>query len=438
MQGIGCKFLVFDISCVEMKRNLDSMLARDPAKRDGYTHEAMVRNEVMADFVIAVARDPETALERAGIKVRQLSLSQFPNTHQYFDDAHYEDFLASVNWVQDVHPREHDATCLALVMRLRAGRHNSDLFRTGYVFVTRNPAFVRQSRAYCIENEMLSPFQQGPIVHQRGLATMAWLRTGLGIAEDIPRGHLIAICERVLIVRPEVKRAVANVLNHVTPEKLEQFELLLSDQKSLRKLADETLNDETVVTAQNAERLLDLMKAAAIEQERAEFETRLKAERAQHIAQRRLVAESADKAKRERDAALAVVAQDEQRRQGLVEQAIYETNRICRWIARLASGLLILIGLLALYDLATENLSNGTTKWPLASSAWHLVILAAAVAGGYYLILDVREKPKKGISSVLNWLARVLLRYKLRQKGLDTEISIDRFSISDGQIRRGH
>ncbi len=44
LQRVGCKFVVFDISCIEMKRNLDSMLARDPSKRDGYTHEAMVRN----------------------------------------------------------------------------------------------------------------------------------------------------------------------------------------------------------------------------------------------------------------------------------------------------------------------------------------------------------------------------------------------------------
>jgi len=433
LRSIGCNFLVFAASCGEMKRNLDSMLARDPAKRDGYTHEAMVRNEVMADFVIAVARDPEAALNRVGVGVRHLDLDQFPNTHPYFDDEHYEDFLASVNWVQDIAPREHDATCLALIMRLRNGRHNSDLFRCGYVFVTRNSTFVKQSRSYCIENGMLNSVQQGPIIHQRELATVAWLRTGLGASEDIPRGHLIAICERVLMVRPEVKRAVASVLSQVTPEKLEQFDLLLADQKSLRKLADETLNDESVVTAQNAERLLELMKAAAIEKERAEFDAKLQAEKARHAAAERLAAETASRVASERDAARALVAADERRRSALLVQAVDETNRICRRIARVCSWLLITVGALALLDLTTHALS-AEGRSALMTSIWNGIVVGSGVLGGYYLILDVLEKPKIGVASILNWLARTLFSFKLRQKGLDDSVSIDRLVVKDGQI----
>jgi hypothetical protein len=56
-----------------------------------------------------------------------------------------------------------------------------------------------------------------------------------------------------LNLRTEVKDAVGQKLRTLTPDKFEQYELLLLDQKSLRRLADQTLNDETVITDENAE-----------------------------------------------------------------------------------------------------------------------------------------------------------------------------------------
>jgi hypothetical protein len=146
LKAINCAFIVFPVTCEEMRRNLNSMLSKRPNERYGYTHDALVRREVLPEYVQAVAKNPEMALESAGIQVKPLSLDQFPNSHSFFDRARYEDFFSSVYWVDDVPPREHDATCLALLVRLRAGKHHSDLFRCGYVLVTRNATFVKESR----------------------------------------------------------------------------------------------------------------------------------------------------------------------------------------------------------------------------------------------------------------------------------------------------
>lgn len=94
----------------------------------------------------AVANNPEGALEQAGITVLPIDLKYRPDTHRFFTDEQYEDFLSSISWVHDVAPREHDAESLALTMRLRAGKHRCDIFQCGYIFVTRNPLFVRHSR----------------------------------------------------------------------------------------------------------------------------------------------------------------------------------------------------------------------------------------------------------------------------------------------------
>src|SRR5262249_39933006 len=156
------------------------------------------------------------------IQLRPLDLDQLPNSHKFFDKDRYEDFFDEVRWLKDVAPREHDATCMTLVMRLRGGQHHSDLLRCGYIFMTRNPEFVEQSRAYCLESRLINDIQQGPVVHQRELFTIAWLRTGLDPEERIPRGHLLAICDRVLQTRDEVRDAVANKLKQIKPEDLEQ------------------------------------------------------------------------------------------------------------------------------------------------------------------------------------------------------------------------
>ena len=138
-----------------------------------------------------------------------VDLNYRPDTHRFFTKEQYEDYFSSVTWVSDVAPREHDATCLALTMRLRAGRHRGDIFQCGYIFATRNPRFVQHSRQYCLSSKLLYETQENAVIHQRELATVAWLRTGLGVAERIPRGQLMAACDRVLRVRTEVRDAVA-------------------------------------------------------------------------------------------------------------------------------------------------------------------------------------------------------------------------------------
>ena len=257
------------------------MLRLPKNKRHGYTHDAMVKGDVMESYVQAVARNAEQALEAVKIPIRQIGLEQFPGQHQYFDANRYEDFFGMVKWGNDIAAREHDTTALALTMRLREGRHHSDLLRCRYIFVTRNATFERKSRDYCLSSRLITSVQQGPVIHQRELATVAWLRTGLGASSDIPKAHLLAACDRVLRFRMEVQEAVAAKLSEVTPEKMEQFELLIQDHRSIRRLADETLNDERVVTADNAPRLLEAMRMATIEEEKAALDVEMKRTRDQ-------------------------------------------------------------------------------------------------------------------------------------------------------------
>ena len=49
------------------------------------------------------------------------------------------------------------------------------------------------------------------------IATIAWLRTGFGEAEALPRKHMLAACEKVLAVQKSVVTKVTEELGKVSP-----------------------------------------------------------------------------------------------------------------------------------------------------------------------------------------------------------------------------
>jgi hypothetical protein len=142
LRGIGCSIVVYPMTIDEIRNNLATMLSKPHNKRYGATHQAMVSGEMMESYVQAVAKDPELALDKVKIPVRAIELDQFPNQQKWFGAERHEDFLGQVTWGNDVAAKEHDAAALALTMRLREGKHSSDLFRCRYVFV---PAMPRSS-----------------------------------------------------------------------------------------------------------------------------------------------------------------------------------------------------------------------------------------------------------------------------------------------------
>ncbi|MBR1159454.1 hypothetical protein [Bradyrhizobium elkanii] len=48
------------------------------------------------DFVMAVANNPECALDNIGITVSQIGSDTFPHTHRYLTEAQSDDFLNSI------------------------------------------------------------------------------------------------------------------------------------------------------------------------------------------------------------------------------------------------------------------------------------------------------------------------------------------------------
>jgi hypothetical protein len=216
---------------------------------------------------------------------------------------------------------------------------------------------------------------------------------------------------------------VATRLRQVTPEKLEQYELLLQDQRSVRRLADATLNDETVITTENAERLLELMRQATVEEERKRFEEQQTALEDRHKAAQRLARARAQEEIARREAALeaaagqieqheqtaaalrAEVEKHERRQAEALERVVAFVNWRTLLADRLITGLLLLLGGVAVLDYFGGFISQ--------FGPWRMVLALAGFIGMYQLICELLRKPTLGIGNLLNVFGRALLRREL-------------------------
>jgi len=265
-QEIGGTVRIFRASVDELQGALDAVLRRDPTERTGETAAGRRRNEVLEAYVRQVARDPANFLQGHSIAVIERKLDQFPNEHEYFDEKAYNGFFSKLVWHHEIPRREHDATIVAHVMRMRRGIQSRDLFQTRHILITRNALLCESAKQFCISCSLNSKMSVGPAIHQRQLATAIWLRTGLSdVQQDIPRRYLLAACERVLELKRGVVEQVRIISRRLTPEKAKQLDLLLTQDRSTQLLMDKTLGASNVVNSNNIEPLIEEMKRSLTE-----------------------------------------------------------------------------------------------------------------------------------------------------------------------------
>ncbi len=323
LKSIGCRVQVFSESCREAERVLTSYLKASPSDRHGRTHTAILKGEVDRAYVQTVASDIEAAAEKFGANVRDYSLEAFPSEHKYFDDERNKDVYSFLSWDNPL-AREHDAFAVTAVMRMRHGKHKNDPLQNSHVFISSNEKLVRKARDYCLQSQLVRETQCGPVVDTRDLATIAWLRTGFENSERLPTSHMLAQCERVLRVRKDVIENARQQVAKFTPEKVEQFELLLQDNRAVSYLMDTARGSSALFDPEQDQELLDGMLDAAIKVVRDETDAKL-SEKDRRI--RQLRSEN-KKAQKETQAEYQAKLDEEARKTAEVEARLAELERL--------------------------------------------------------------------------------------------------------------
>jgi len=427
LQGIGATVRALRVSVEELRQALEAILRRPAAERIGPTADALRRGDVLEAYIREVARDPEAALRKFGIRVVDRNLDQFPNEHEYFTQNDYEHLVARMTWHRDMPRREHDATAIALVVRMRRDRQSPDLFSTRHVLVTRNGALVHSARRFCLEHDLVHGNCVGPAVHQRQLATAVWLRTGLRNEEqeEVPRRYLLAACERVLALKKSVVEQVRLTAKGLTTEQAEQLDLLLSQDRSSQMLMDKTLGISHVISSANIERLIDVMKASLvddIEKEKSAEVREIRREANKKIKTEKDARAAAEyEAKSLRDNIYSLDKEDERIVRILVDEVNTSMGRRYS-AARLVVFLVVLaIGILPAY----AGIADGTLQL-LAMCATGVVASALA----YFQLLD---KPL-GISARLENWGQKRLSVLAEKRGATTKLGKFKLAIEDRRI----
>jgi hypothetical protein len=403
LQDIGGTVRIFRVSIDELQGALDAVLRRNPAERTGPTAGAIRRNEVLEAFVRQVAHDPMTFLSEHSVGIIERKLDQFPNEHEYFDHQTYEDFFSKLVWHVEIPRREHDATIVANVMRMRRATQSRDLFATRHILVTRNALLCESAKRFCISNDLNAKTSIGPAIHQRQLATAIWLRTGLSdIQQDIPRRYLLAACERVLELKKTVVDQVRIISRALTPQKAQQLDLLLTQDRSTQLLMDKTLGSSNVVNANNIEPLLEEMTrtlTASIETEAAATIASTQRDAATKVRK----ANDRRKLTEQKNAALlSSLAQSEGDDEHIVDMLLDEVNREMHHRRRqtkfCVGGVIFLVGIL---PLLTDQLSN-TSK--------AVCLVGAGVLGAIFVSLQIFDVPVGLEARIIRWGESRLIR----------------------------
>ncbi|OYU39569.1 MAG: hypothetical protein CFE33_09345 [Pseudorhodobacter sp. PARRP1] len=274
LKSIGCRILVLSESCLEAERVLNAYLKSQPSDRHGRTHTAVLKNEVERQFVQTVASDVEAAAAKYGVAVRDYQLDAFPNQHKFFGSDRTTDFDSFLGW-ENPRAREHDAYAVTAIMRMRQGKHKGDPLENSHVFISSNAKLVKKARAYCLKSHLVRENQCGPAVDVRDLATIAWLRTGFEKSDKLPISHMLAQCERVLRVRKDVVESARVQVAKFSPDKKEQFELLLQNNRSVSFLMDSSRGSAATFAMDEDQKLLDGMLDAAIKVVRIDTDRKL-------------------------------------------------------------------------------------------------------------------------------------------------------------------
>jgi len=265
---IGASVRIFGQSLDEIKNSLRAVL--NNPRPTGPTAQALLRGEILKEYVNQAALNPASLLEGMGVKAAFRTREQTPSRHQFFTKENWQDLYDRLSYAENPVARGHDTDITSFVVRQREGKTSTDVFKSEVVALTRNGLLAQIVRRAWIQMNGTHDETVPPVIHRRVLATAIWLRTGMGSGDlNIPKRMLLASCEHVLAIRPGVVEAVKRLTDALGDEdKTRQLDLLISQDRSVQALMDKTLGVSSVVTEENLPLLWREMLNPHLEEER--------------------------------------------------------------------------------------------------------------------------------------------------------------------------
>ena len=266
----------------------------DPAPLDS-VNEAMRMHPEVRELVKSVSAAPDTLIRRnktASISINKYTQLHDHNAEQYFTEKDIKKFADTLPYDKSKPTMAlRDAWSLAYAVRRQNGAHTSNLYESKCVILTRSPRFVTTARKFLREECGYPSYAVAPVMELRHFSTMFMLSYGVDAARPVIRSELIAECDRVLSVSPDLPRRIRQVMSKWEGVPHDKIEAALEDPVLLSELAVATSNDPTAITASNGTAIFEIFRSAGrkdAEMRHLEEERKLKDTHQEELRQIRL------------------------------------------------------------------------------------------------------------------------------------------------------
>ena len=292
------RILLFRHSIEEIENIIFATLENPIHRRTGPLADALRDREVMEVYARQVMANVDGNLQKADIKIQDAKRLE---SNQYFDDLTFKSFReALIGWSNEA-AQYRDARSVAATLCLRRGEKSNDPLRTRCLFVTQNGKLARIAKAFCVERELLGRYHTGPAMDVRQFAALLWVT--LGTREErisLSKRELLLNCSMAIRSRPDLLRKMNDTLRQVSPDKISQWRAVLSLPRSTQLLMDATWGDEQLVSGDNVDEVLRVVRSATIEEEKGKFNEQLEKKREKIEQIEKDKAEEKEKAESER------------------------------------------------------------------------------------------------------------------------------------------
>jgi len=189
--------------------------------------------------------------------------------HKNFTLIAEEELVSAIRLsaVDRVLTRERDAKSVAETMRRLGGAHVplSSVSSCRFIFATPNASLQKRVALFLARKNYVLEGEFNPIVTSRYLSGLCWLMCG-GKSDQSPTvARLLANCAAALRLKPEIAERTKRFLAAIDPEKARHFEVLMTNERASQYLAEATLGDASVITANNAEDIFEEVQRRAAE-----------------------------------------------------------------------------------------------------------------------------------------------------------------------------
>jgi hypothetical protein len=394
----------------------------------GSVNEAMRMHSEVKELVKMVHVAPDTSIRKEGVTIFPYSQIHDHSAEQHFKSQDIEKFADALPYdkTKPIMARR-DAQSLAYAVRRQNGAHTSNLYASRCVILTRTARFVNTARAYLRDHCDFPTYSVVPVMELRHFSTMFMLSYGIDVARPVIRTELIAVCDRVTRISPDLIQRLRATMNKWDNIPKEQMAAALEDPVLLAELAVATANEPSVVTETSGKAIFEIFRSAGArdaEMRHLEAERTLKEEHEQEIAtvkyqteqkqreidelRMRLFEESEHLAKINN----AVEAKSESDA-NLVVAEVFSRVRLYWRVIVIATGTVCVILMMDTIFHITDpaSLTNKSLLWSIASRSV-TVILAVFVAYHLFIMVSPRFGPERLRNMLINKVTeRRLSRY---------------------------